>query len=173
MAQEKHPECRKSAGDISIRTELRAGDAGYITFMHGRIYQKEYGYSTLFEAYVAKSFFDFLQNYDPSRDRLWCAEDGGTIIGCIGIAGHGDRAQLRWFLIEPEYRGLGLDKKLLSLAVDFARNRGYQTIYLDTTSDLTQAVGLYRKMGFEKVKETPNNSWKKGVTELEFSMDLS
>jgi len=41
--------------DISIRTEIKAGDAGYITFLHGLIYKEEYNYSPSFEAYVAES----------------------------------------------------------------------------------------------------------------------
>lgn len=42
----------------------------------------------------------------------------------------------------------------------------------DTTNDLEKAIQLYRKAGFEKVAEKPNNSWREGLMELEFSMDL-
>ncbi|MEE0775696.1 MAG: MarR family winged helix-turn-helix transcriptional regulator [Bacillota bacterium] len=56
--------------DISIRTEIKAGDVGYITSMHGWIYKEEYNYTTVFEGYVAKSFCEFLLNYNPLKDRL-------------------------------------------------------------------------------------------------------
>lgn len=158
--------------DISIRTEIKAGDAGYITFLHGSIYKEEYSYTTAFEAYVAESFFEFLLHYNPQKDRLWCAEHNGKIIGCIGIAGHGEKAQLRWFLIEPLYRGIGLGKKLLNYALEFAKEKGYKSIYLDTTSDLEKAISLYQRAGFVKVGEKPNNSWREGLMELEFAMDL-
>lgn len=158
--------------DISIRTEVQAGDAGYITYMHGWIYKEEYNYTTAFEGYVAESFFEFLLKYNPLKDRLWCAEHNGKIIGCIAIVGHEDKAQLRWFLINPLYRKMGLGKKLLNYALAFAKERGYKSIYLDTTSDLEKAISLYKKAGFMQVNEKPNNAWREGLMELEFSMDL-
>jgi hypothetical protein len=36
--------------DINIRTNLKPGDIGYVTHMHGKFYQKEYGYGIRFEA---------------------------------------------------------------------------------------------------------------------------
>ena len=158
--------------DIELRTEIKSGDAGYITYLHGRLYKEEYGYSTTFEAYVAQSFYDFLLHYNQQKDRLWCAEHNGKIIGCIGVAAHGERAQLRWFLVDPLYRHIGLGKKLLHAAISFAKERGYKSIYLDTTSDLEKAIGLYTSAGFKKTGEKPNNSWREGVTELEYAMDL-
>lgn len=158
--------------DISIRTDVRSGDIGYITYMHGLIYKEEYGYSTAFEAYVAESFYEFLINYNPDKDHLWCAEHSGNIIGCIGIVGHGERAQLRWFLINPYYRKIGLGKKLLDKVLDFAKSKKYKSIYLDTTDDLSRAIKMYTKAGFVKKSEKRNNSWKENVTELEFELKL-
>ena len=40
-----------SLDDISIRTELRPGDIGYVTYMHGTLYSEEYGYRIQFESY--------------------------------------------------------------------------------------------------------------------------
>ncbi|EKQ56067.1 MULTISPECIES: helix-turn-helix domain-containing GNAT family N-acetyltransferase [unclassified Clostridium] len=158
--------------DITIRTDVRPGDLGYITHMHGWIYGEEYGYSTAFEGYVAESFHKFLLNYNPDNDRLWCAKHNGNIIGCIGIVGHGERAQLRWFLIDPHYRRIGLGKKLLQEALDFAKVKNYNSVYLDTTNDLDKAINMYKKAGFAKKSEKVNNSWREGLIELEFEMQL-
>jgi DNA-binding MarR family transcriptional regulator/GNAT superfamily N-acetyltransferase len=158
--------------DVSICTEIRPGDIGYITYMHGWIYQEEYGYSTAFEGYVAESFYKFLINYNPEKDRLWCAEHNGKIIGCIGIVGCGESAQLRWFLIAPHYRGIGLGKKLLQEALDFVKEKNYKRVYLDTTNDLEKAINMYKKIGFVKKLEKPNNSWREDLTEFEFEMKL-
>lgn len=144
--------------DIELRTEIKSGDAGYITYLHGQLYKEEYGYSTTFEAYVAQSFYDFLLHYNQQKDRLWCAEHNGKIIGCIGVAAHGDRAQLRWFLVDTLYRHIGLGKKLLHATINFAKERGYKSIYLDTTSDLEKAIGLYMSAGFKKTGEKPNTA---------------
>lgn len=114
----------------------------------------------------------YFKLFCQQKDRLWCAEHNGKIIGCIGVAAHGERAQLRWFLVDPLYRHIGLGKKLLHAAINFAKERGYKSIYLDTTSDLEKAIGLYTSVGFKKTGEKPNNTWREGVTELEYTMDL-
>lgn len=158
--------------EITIRHKIKPGDAGYITYMHGWIYKQEYNYSTAFESYVAQSFYEFLQNYDPELDRLWIAEHNGEIIGCVGIVNHGERAQLRWFLLHPDYRGIGLGKRLLKTALDHCRQKKYKSVYLDTTDDLEKAIAMYEKAGFIKVAEKENNSWREDLTELEFEMEL-
>ncbi|OPJ56642.1 acetyltransferase (GNAT) family protein [Clostridium oryzae] len=66
-------------------------------------------------------------------------------MGCIGIVGRGECAQLRWFLIHPHYRRIGLGKKLLQEALDFAKAKNYRKIYFDTTNDLDKASNMYIK----------------------------
>ncbi|MEA4919675.1 MAG: helix-turn-helix domain-containing GNAT family N-acetyltransferase [Clostridiaceae bacterium] len=158
--------------DVTIRHDLRPGDAGCIIAMHARIYRAEYDYCTSFEGYVAQSFCEFLLNYNPERDRLWVAEHLGAPVGCIGVVNHGSRAQLRWFLLSSEYRGIGLGKKLMNMALDFCRQCGYDSVFLDTTSDLPLAISMYTKAGFVKISEKDNNVWREGVTELEFELKL-
>ncbi|MGB4439568.1 MAG: helix-turn-helix domain-containing GNAT family N-acetyltransferase [Sedimentibacter sp.] len=158
--------------NITIREDVRVGDAGYIIYMHGRIYSQEYNYSMAFEGYVAQSFYEFLLNYNPNHDRLWLAEYYGEIIGSIGIVGRGDRAQLRWFILHPDYRGIGLGKRMLNGALSYCREKGFRSIYLDTTNDLDTAIAMYTKAGFVKVSEKKNNSWREDLTEIEFEMHL-
>lgn len=158
--------------DVSVRHTIRSGDAGYITYMHGWIYKQEYNYSTAFEAYVAKTFYDSWLNYNASRDRLWVAEHSGEIVGCIGIVGRGEKAQLRWFLLHPNYRGIGLGRKLLNEALAFCRQKRYAAVYLTTTDDLNKAIGMYTKAGFVKVSERENHFWADNLIELEFELKL-
>lgn len=158
--------------DITVRHTAEPGDIGYITYMHGWIYKQEYNYTTAFEAYVAQSFYDFLLNYNADRDRLWIAEHNCGIIGSIGIVSRGDRAQLRWFLLHPDYRGIGLGMRLLNEAIAFCRKKGYKTVYLDTTDDLDKAIDMYTQAGFVKVAEKENHTWKDNLLELEFELGL-
>src|SRR5258708_4031632 len=102
--------------DIVIRTELRPGDIGYVTYLHGDLYKKEYGYGIAFEAYVAQGFYEFYSQYDPGKDRVWVAEHGDRIIGFLLLMHRReDAAQLRYFILAPPYRGVGLGKKLAAL----------------------------------------------------------
>lgn len=156
---------------IQIRHDLRPGDAGELIYLHGWIYAKECGYNHVFEGYVCETLFDFLKDYDPQKDRLWFAEAGDKKIGAIAIAKHPDRiAQLRWFLIHPDFRGQGIGKHLLVEALDFARKAGYRKIYLETIDDQKTAIAMYQKVGFQKTKEVEDASW--GVRHMEQTYEL-
>jgi hypothetical protein len=97
-----------SLDDISIRTQLQPGDLGYVTYMHGVLYGRGYGYKIQFDVYVAKGLCEFYEKYTPERNRVWVCEHKGRMIGFMLLMDRGESAQLRYFLIEPEYRGLGL-----------------------------------------------------------------
>ena len=97
--------------DIDIRTDLRLGDIGCIIQMHATLYGSEYGYGIQFETYVALGLHEFYAAYDTGRDRVWICEHGDRMVGSMLLMHRGsDTAQLRYFLIRPEYRGIGLGK---------------------------------------------------------------
>ncbi|NBI82801.1 GNAT family N-acetyltransferase [Clostridiaceae bacterium] len=158
--------------DITVRDELRPGDIGAVSALHGWAYREEYGYSFAFEADVAASLAHFLHHYDPGHDRLWCAEHHGQLAGCIGLTDEKTHAQLRWFVLDPLYRGLGLGKQLLQTALEHARKNGFPEARLDTTSDLRRAIGLYEKAGFQKTGEAPRPAWREGLRIYQFSLKL-
>ena len=54
--------------EISIRTDLEPGDIGYITYMHGSLYKKEYDFDVDFEAYVARGLAEFYREYKPAKN---------------------------------------------------------------------------------------------------------
>ena len=45
---------KPTTNDITIRTALRPGDFGYVTYRHGALYAEEYGYGISFM--ISKSF---------------------------------------------------------------------------------------------------------------------
>lgn len=97
--------------EISYRHTINPGDIGYIIYLHGYIYGNESNFSTDFEKYVIKTFYHFLENYSPEKDRIWMAEYNNKIVGCIAIQHQlQNEAQLRWFLLDPAFRGLGIGK---------------------------------------------------------------
>ena len=61
--------------EISIRTELRPGDLGFVIYLHGTLYSREYNYGLQFESYVAKGLCEFYEKYEPKRSRVWVCED--------------------------------------------------------------------------------------------------
>jgi len=156
-----------------IRHHLKPGDIGYLTYLHGILYTKEYGYDQTFEAYVADGLAEFVQSFSPNKDRIWLAEIGGRIIGSIAIVGHSKvDAQLRWFLVHPDFRGLGVGKELLEEALHFCKERKYKTIFLWTTNELIEAGHLYTCFGFRKTEEKTHEIWGKMVTEERYDLYL-
>ena len=158
--------------DISIRTELRPGDIGYVTYLHGVLYHREYGYGVQFESYVAKGLCEFYERYDPKRSRIWVCEHNGRMVGFLLLMDRGVTAQLRYFLIEPEYRGIGLGAKLLKLYMDFLRECGYKESYLWTTHELDKAAFLYKRVGFRLTEEKESTAFGKTLREQRYDLIL-
>jgi peptidyl-dipeptidase Dcp len=169
MAEKSNP---ITLDDISIRNELRPGDIGYVIYMHGDLYGKEYDYGIDFETYVAKGFHEFYQKYDAEKNRVWICEHAGKMIGFLLLMNRGDGAQLRYFIIHPDYRGIGLGTKLMNLYMDFLRDCGYESSYLLTTNELDAAAYLYRKHGFQLVDETSSSDFGKPLHEQRYELIL-
>src|SRR5262245_16748377 len=99
---------------VTIRTELRPGDLGFMIYRHGALYSREYGYGISFESYVAAGAHEFFKSYDPARDRVWVCEHEGERVGFLLLMHRENNvAQLRYFYLEPAYRGMGLGKRLM------------------------------------------------------------
>ncbi|KLU64389.1 acetyltransferase YpeA [Desulfosporosinus acididurans] len=158
---------------ITIRSELRPGDVGYLIHLHGRFYAEECKYNYMFEGYVCKTIFDMFNNYNVEKDRFWFAEANGEIIGSIAIIGHSaTRAQLRWFILHPSFRGIGLGNTLLNEAVKYCQEKGYEQVFLETTDDQKIAIKMYMNVGFKKVAEHENKEWGRKLIEQTYELSL-
>jgi peptidyl-dipeptidase Dcp len=140
--------------------------------MHGALYHKEYNYGLQFESYVAKGLCEFYEKYNSKRNRIWACEHNGYMIGFLLLMDRGKAAQLRYFLIEPEYRGIGLGGKLLNLYMDFLRECGYKETYLWTTHELSTAAFLYQRLGFTLTEEKESTSFGKELREQRYDLIL-
>lgn len=159
-----------ATGDIQLRTSLRPGDIGRVVQLHGLLYARECGYDHTFEAYVASPLAQFARN-DSVHERIWLAERGDRLVGCIAIvAASPDVAQLRWFLVDPSERGAGLGRHLMDQAIAFSHAQGYRSIVLWTVSGLNAAAHLYRAAGFRKIAENPGHLWGRDVVEEQYEL---
>lgn len=159
--------------DITIRNNLEPGDMGYLIYLHGRIYRKEYNYGIHFEIYIANGLQEFYQHYDPKKDCVWICEHDEKIIGFLLLMHRkNNSAQLRFFLIDPEYRGIGLGKKLMELSIDFFYKSNYQSCYLWTTDELAAAAAIYKRHGFILAAEKTSNTFGKKITEQRFDLRI-
>lgn len=159
--------------DITYRHEITPGDIGYIIHLHGAIYGKEYHFSSDFEKYVIKTFYDFLEKHSPENDRIWMAEYNNKIVGCVAIVHQpNEEAQLRWFLLDPAFRGLGIGKRLLTDAVDFCKEKKFKNVFLLTTSLQDKALQMYKMAGFELTMSEEVQEWGKTFNEERYDIRL-
>jgi len=157
---------------VSIRRELKPGDIGYLTYLHGTLYATECGWDHTFEAYVAGPLSEFAKSH-TAREQIWLVEKEGTLAGSIAIVQAAqESAQLRWLLLHPDLRGYGLGRILMEEAIRFCRKHGYRSIFLWTESRLTAAANLYRATGFQLTEEKTHELWGTVVTEQRYDLKL-
>ena len=60
--------------------------------------------------------------------------------------------------LSKNVRGLGLGKMMIEKCMETAVELGYTKMYLETLPELKNAVYLYEKMGFERLKNPLGNS---------------
>ena len=163
----------KEIKNITIRNKLQPGDLGYLIYLHGKLYKQEYNYGIQFEMYVAEGLQEFFKNCDLKKDRIWICEHEEKIIGSLLLMHRQNTsAQLRYFLIAPEYRRLGLGKKLMQLFMDFFYECNYRSCYLWTTDELISAASLYKRFGFILSEEKMSSVFGKKVKEQRYNLKI-
>ena len=112
--------------------------------------------------------------YDEATDHLYesfsstprsfyqVAELDGEIVGGGGIfptdgLPEGTCELVKMYLL-PQVRSIGLGRLLIQQSIDFAKDAGYQQIYLETMPELKQALNTYAKFGFEYINHPMGNT---------------
>lgn len=161
-------------GQIAISSYI-PGAIGRIAELHGTYYNEHWNFGLFFEAKVATELSKLLLEGDPSRSGFWVASLKNKIVGSIAIDGNQNeknRARLRFFIISPEYQGLGIGNLLMDKAIHFCRGSGFKEVYLTTFAGLDPAKHVYEKWGFKLVEEKEDNTWGVVVKEQFFILNI-
>jgi DNA-binding MarR family transcriptional regulator/GNAT superfamily N-acetyltransferase len=151
----------ESGGAFVLRPH-RPGDMGWVVHRQAVLYAQEYGWDESYEALISRIVADFIDRFDPKRERCWIAERDGETVGSVFLIRHPERpgiAQLRLLYVEQSARGLGIGGRLVRECTQFARQAGYKMITLWTNSVLTSARKIYEAEGYRLVREEPHHSF--------------
>lgn len=144
--------------------DFRKEDMEFIIEKHWNIYSNEYGYTKRsFYDYVKKTLSDFLAVTKFERENIWIAEAEGKPIGAIAlITPEPDKpckGQLRWFIVDKEYRKYGVGRALMDKFLEFAVKWEYKYIFLWTASNLDRALSFYNHQGFCETERFEETEW--------------
>jgi putative acetyltransferase len=72
--------------------------------------------------------------------------------GCGGLELFGDDyGEIKRMYVRPKFRGQGMAKLMVNHLCDHARANGVHLVRLETGSMMTDANGLYERMGFSRI----------------------
>lgn len=128
--------------------------------------------------------FDVTLSCDPEladmqapRGSFLLALADGLAVGCVGLKGTDKGyAEVKRLWVAPEARGLGLSRKLMARLEQTAASMGIALLRLDTNTQLPEAVGFYRKAGWQEIPRFnedpyPNVFFEKKVEAPAFSIN--
>ena len=117
--------------------------------------------------------------FDPTTDQLfqlfetpgsvyYVAEKDNEILGGCGIfptVGLPDKTcELVKLYLAPSARGTGLGKALMLKAMAWAKEVGYEQVYLETMPELSNAVTIYEKLRYNRLTKALGNSGHDGCS---------
>lgn len=86
----------------------------------------------------------------------WVAEtDSLCGMVCLSVDGSGRTGEIENFFVDPDYKRMGIGRKLWEVLSAFARDTGIAELRLDADPF---AVDFYQAIGFEIVGEAPSGS---------------
>lgn len=75
----------------------------------------------------------------------------GVPAGCGGIKLEGSYAELKRMYVRPQFRGMGLSKRMLEHLSIHAQSKGISLLRLETGIHQHAAIALYERAGFRQV----------------------
>jgi N-acetylglutamate synthase-like GNAT family acetyltransferase len=86
---------------------------------------------------------------------IYLARANNKIVGTAGLANAGDGVyELVKMTVAPAFQGKGISRMLMDKCLAKAKELNAKKIFLYSNSQLTTAISLYKKYGFEHVDAT-------------------
>jgi ribosomal protein S18 acetylase RimI-like enzyme len=92
---------------------------------------------------------DYDYGFDEAGPTIFFADVDGNLAGRIKMMRWWNRfAYVEDLVVNPDYRGLGIGRKLLERGIQWARENQFPGVMLETQDDNVPACTLYQSAGF-------------------------
>ncbi len=91
--------------------------------------------------------------YAPPDGALLVCWESGLALGAVALKRRDEEScEMKRMFVPPMARGRGAGRALAEAVIAQARAAGYRRMYLDTSVRQTEAIALYRDLGFVEVE---------------------
>lgn len=118
---------------------------------------------------VASTPDEILSRFDEGPQ--WVAELDGEIVGTVSVSVEDGDLYVRSMAVAPHAQGQGVSHKLLDAIDEYSVTTEFKRIFLYTTYFTPGAKELYKKHGYQWVRDTTAEEWY-GVPGLEMDKKI-
>lgn len=102
--------------------------------------------------YYDPLLYDMYSGYQTSDSVYYVVIENGELQGGCGIARIPNQpnnyCELQRMFLKKEARGKGIGSALMERCLNFAKQAGYDLVYIETFGNMTEAIKLYERSGF-------------------------
>ncbi len=161
---------------LKIRT-IHPNDQNIVSKLYKNAYQDYYidkeaieTHEKWFDQVFKSDMKDIFQWYGSGirpQTAFWIAELDDNIVGCIAITPvHSSRrkdlaytiGELQRFAVDKKYRRYGIGKLLVYHLETWAQSQGYESIFLRTLPNMTNAINFYTNYGYQRINTPSTNT---------------
>lgn len=128
----------------------------YLEWANFRL-NEEYGINFNIESMLEQNMLE-LDKFLPPYGRLLIANQDEEVAGLACLQKiRGDTGEIKRMYVRPEFRKMGIGRKLLEHLLVEAHEIGYPRVRLDSARFMKAAHALYRSAGFEEIEPYPES----------------
>lgn len=145
--------------DYKIREIKSSDDLKLFTIIQNNL--KKYHLDIKGSAYYDPQLSNLSTYYQANNNRLYlvAVSENDDVIGGIGLEvfdGFKKCCEMQKFYVDEKMQGQGIGTNLLIALEQVAKQKGFEAIYLETHSNLKQAINLYNRFNYELIDKPKN-----------------